>query len=138
MWGQTLSEREGRVMERVLSELSSAPWARPLVERIDRDGGLVSDNMPLLFEARIAHALHMQGLTPEYEFRAGIGDSVIDFCVSGSKDWLFELTSIRPSEAVKRATVEDGPFVSKFLRSPNAENTSPENEESEEGEMLLA
>ncbi|REE17740.1 DNA-binding GntR family transcriptional regulator [Paraburkholderia sp. BL27I4N3] len=138
MWGEALSEREARAMERVLSELSSVPWSRPLVERIDRDGGLVSDNMPLLFEARFAHALHMQGLTPEYEFRAGVRDTVIDFRVPGKTDWLFELTSIRPSEAVKRATVEDGPFVSQFLRSPNSENTAEENKESEEGEMLLA
>jgi hypothetical protein len=126
MWAQTLSEREGRAMERVLSDLASVQWAMPLVERIARDGGLVSENMPLLFEARFAHALHMQGLTPEYEFRAGIGDTVIDFRVPGNTDWLFELTSIRPSEAVKRATVEDGPFVSQFLRSPTTGNSSKE------------
>ncbi len=138
MWGETLSEREARAMERVLPELSSVTWAKPLVDRIERDGGLCSDNMPLLFEARFAHALLNQGPAPEYEFRAGVGDTVIDFRVPGNADWLFELTSIRPSEAVKRATVEDGPFVSRFLSSPNVGNTADENKESEEGEMLLA
>ncbi|MCY0857547.1 hypothetical protein [Cupriavidus sp. D39] len=124
-------------MQRVLPELLAVPWSRPLAERIERDGGLTNENMPLLFEARFAHALHSQGLTPEYEYRAGVGDTVIDFRVPGNVDWLFELTSIRPSEALRRATVEDGPFISRLLQSPSMANNAKENEESEEGEMLL-
>ncbi|MCZ2903313.1 hypothetical protein [Burkholderia thailandensis] len=138
MWGERLSEREGQAMQQVLPELLAVAWAKPLAERIDRDGGLNTDNMPLLFEARFAHALLQQGLTPEYEYRGGVGDTVVDFRVPGNPDWLFELTSIRPSEAVNRATIESGPFISRFLQSPSMENDGRENEQSEEGEMLLA
>lgn len=138
MSGETLSEREGQAMQQVLPELLTVPWAKSLAERIDRDGGLRTENMPLLFEARFAHALHLQGLTPDYEYRAGVGETVIDFRVPGSSDWLFELTSIRPSEAVKRATVENGLFFSRFLQSPSMGNNARANEESEEGEILLA
>jgi hypothetical protein len=138
MWGETLSEREGEAMQKVLPELNEVQWAKPLTERIDRDGGLKSENMPLLFEARFAHGLYLQGLTPEYEYRGGVGDTVIDFRVPGNPDWLFELTSIRPSEAVKRATLDRGPFISRFLQSPRMANNAGQNEESEEGELLLA
>lgn len=138
MWGDTLSENEGRVMERVLPDLLAVPWARPLAERIQREGGLTTANMPLLFEARFAHALLGQGLTPDYEYRAGVGETIVDFRVPAKPDWLFELTSLRPSNAVQRATVEKGPFISRWLMSPTLKNAAKQNEESEEGEMLLA
>ncbi|CBJ39345.1 protein of unknown function [Ralstonia solanacearum CMR15] len=137
MFGETLSEREGKAMEAVLPDLLAVPWARPLAERIEREGGISTANMSLLFEARFANALRLQGLTPEYEYHAGVGDTVIDFRVPGNPDWLFELTSVRQSEAVNRATVVDGPFVSRMLMSPNLANGAKDNEESEEGEMLL-
>lgn len=133
MWSDTLSLLEAKFAEKVLKELSSVHWAKRLLSRIHKAGGLTSENMPLLFEARFAYELYKKDLKVEYEYRAGMGDSTIEFRVTGPNEWLIELVSIRPSEGVKRATKQIGPF---YERSLTTNSSDPH--QSEEAEMITA
>ena len=45
-------------MESLLSRLSGAPWAKRLLAAINEQAGVTYDTMPLLFEARVGHALN--------------------------------------------------------------------------------
>ena len=133
MWTDSLSLSEAKYTEKVLKELSSVHWANGLLSRIHKAGGLTSENMPLLFEARFAYELYRKGLKVEYEYPAGVGDSTVEFRVIGSNEWLIELVSIRCSEGVKRATKQIGPI---YERSLSTNSSDPH--QSEEAEMITA
>jgi hypothetical protein len=81
MWTDSLSLLEARFTEKVLKEISSVPWAQPLLSKVHKGGGLISENMPLLFEARFAYELYRKNLKFEYEYPAGVGDSTVEFRV---------------------------------------------------------
>ena len=67
MWSDVLTTTEAGYTRRVLSELKSSQWVRPLLAKIEAAGGLHSRNKPLLFEARYAYELHRRGVVAEYE-----------------------------------------------------------------------
>jgi hypothetical protein len=79
MWSNRLNSKEAQRTERAIRELSEVIWARPVLDRLKRAGGIKSDNMPLMFEVRFAHELYLAGVTAEYEFRAGDDDSTVEF-----------------------------------------------------------
>ena len=133
MWSDTLTVQEAEYTKRVLAALKTMPWARPLVNRISTAGGLRAKTMPLLFEARFAFELYRVGVESEYEYAAGEGDSTVEFRIPTSPEWLVELVSIRPSQAIKRATRKTGPIYEQLL-STNA----PDRAQSEEAEMITA
>jgi hypothetical protein len=143
-WSEILTESEAEYMQGVLARLRPIPWAAPLVASIDLQGGLTYSNKPLLFEARVANALHLAGVKPiEYEYLTGVGDSTVDFRFETAQTvWLAEVVSIGRSEAVEAATVEAGTVeLGKLYRtalsSPRPSGTPEERRQSEEGESLL-
>lgn len=137
-WSEILTTSEAEFMVRVLDELNAVPWAQPLVREIANRGGICFTNKPLLFEARVAHALHRQGnAVVEYEFAAGVGDSTVDFRWGTGPEFLIEVVSIGRSEALERATFHNGPMYGTFLSSPLHHQSLAERQESEEGESLL-
>jgi len=93
--------------------------------------------MPLLFEVRYAYELHRAGIVAEYEHAAGIGDSTVDFCIHGERDWLVELVSLRETEALKRGMrseeISEGVVIAEHLLA-----TGGADQQSEEDEMIKA
>jgi len=119
--------------KRALAALSATPWARPLIARLENSGGIKAENMPLMFEVRFAHELLRASVVAEYEFRAGVGDSTVEFRLQTTPPWLIELVSIRTSGAAKRATRKVGLIYEQLLRP-----TPVDPGRSEEGEMITA
>ena len=115
MWSDRLTLKEAHRTERAIAELSAVVWARPLLARLDAAGGIKSENMPLMFEARFALELHHAGVTADYEFPAGVGDSTTEFRLHTNPTWLIELVSIRTSEAAKRAIRKVGMIYEQSL-----------------------
>lgn len=137
-WSEMLTQSEGEFMKRVLAELGAVPWAQRLVRQIADNGGICFANKPLLFEARVAYALHRQGVKPvEYEFPAGVGDSTVDFRLGEKPEFLTEVVSIGRSAALERATFHSGPMYGTILSSPQTDQVRAEQQQSEEGEALL-
>lgn len=89
--------------------------------------------MPLMFEVRFAYALHREGKRADYEYCAGVGDSTVEFRVSGPGSWLIELVSIRTSNAASNAITQRGLIYEQNLSSDN-----PNVAESPEAEMITA
>lgn len=133
MWSDRLTLKEAQGTEGALDALSSAPWARPLIARLEDSGGIKAENMPLMFEVRFAHDLLRAGVVAEYEFRAGVGDSTVEFRLQTTPPWLIELVSVRTSDAAKRATRKVGLIYEQLLRPTPADPGR-----SEEGEMITA
>ena len=133
MWSDSLTLQEARRTEQAIGELSSVPWARPLLSRLDQAGGIKSDNMPLMFEVRFAHELHLSSTAAEYEYCAGVGTSTIEFRTRTSPSWLIELVSVRTSDAAKRAIRQVG-LIYEQLPSPRPDDPA----RSEEAEMITA
>src|SRR2546425_480515 len=133
MWTDEISLAEVKFTERAMRELETVPWAKPLIRRVGIGGGLVARNMPLLFEVRFAFELYRRGATADYEYSAGAGNSSVDFRVHGSAEWLIEMVSVRPSDAVKRATRQTGLIYETLLRTE-----APGKGQSEEAEMITA
>lgn len=137
-WSEILTYSEAEYMRSVLSELRSIAWAKPLVQRIEQNGGICYVNKPFLFEARIAHALSKCDLSAiEYEFNTGVGNTSVDFFIQGTARWFLEVVSIGRSNAIKAATVTDGPFYRYELSSPREDQTPAQRKQSEEGESIL-
>jgi hypothetical protein len=116
MWSDRLRLTEFQRTQRAITELSTVPWAQPLLARLERVGGLKSENMPLMFEVRYAQELHHAGVTAQYEFPAGVDASTVEFRLNTNPPWLVELVSVRTSDAAKRATRQVGPFYQQLLR----------------------
>jgi hypothetical protein len=133
MFSDRLTEKEANYTEKILSELDSVEWAKRLVSRVNLGGGLTSENMPILFEARFAYELYKKGIQFEYEYPAGVGESTVEFRIEQPHEWLIELVSIRRSDGVKRATKQTGPFYEFTLTS---NSTDPH--QCEEAEMITA
>ena len=133
MWTDRLTLKEVQRTERAIAELSTSAWARPLLARLQAAGGIKSENMPLMFEIRFAQELVRVGVTAEYEFHAGVGDSTVDFRLNTTPTRLIELVSVRTSDAAKRATRRVGMIYEQILR-PTHEDPG----RGEEGEMITA
>ena len=138
------SELEGTL--RAACRLRGVDWAKPLLNHkrtkqiLDRLRGwparphkLTADKLPLLFEIRFAAALAAAGLSAEYEYNAGVGDSTIDFRVATDPPWLVELVSLRESEAFKKASWNDG-VCQGYILDTHAEDPK----QSLEGEAVRA
>src|SRR5712692_1244714 len=108
MFSDRLRLTEVQRTERAIAELSTVSWASPLLARLSRAGGITNENMPLMFEVRFAQELHRAGVTAEYEFHAGVGDSSVEFRLDTTPTWLIELVSVRASDAAKRAIRQVG------------------------------
>jgi hypothetical protein len=108
VWSDRLRSTEEQQTKRAIRELSGVKWAQPLLLRLESNGGLRSENMPLMFEVRYAYELHRAGVTAEYEFAAGVGESTIEFRLQTTPTWLIELVSVRTSDAAKRAIRQVG------------------------------
>jgi hypothetical protein len=131
-----LTTREAQFTRRVLASLAEVEWAKPLLRRIAATGGIVPEAMPLLFEARYAYCLHRSGIVAEYEYRAGVGDSTVEFRILGARDWLVELVSIRESNAAKSAVRQHGPISTQMLRTPDPGAPRASAEQSSEAQMI--
>lgn len=137
-WSEILTQSEGEYMQKVLPKLEALAWAKPLVSEIISRGGITYANKPLLFEARVAHALAQLGTTEvEYEYATGVKDSRVDFRVGTRPKWLLEVVSIGRSKAVEAATFQKGAFYGTVLSSPRVDDTQEERKQSEEHEGLL-
>lgn len=106
---------------------------RELVAEADAIAGRTvnADDKSKLFEIRFAYYLAGRGHTPLYEFNAGVGESSVDFFVDGSPSWLMELVCLRPSDAVKKATVTSGNFTEMELSSAKASQAKYDAEKKE-------
>jgi hypothetical protein len=133
MWSDTLKVEEVKFTERAIVRLYGVPWARRVLDRLQQAGGFSSENKPLMFEVRFAYELHRAGIVAEYEYRAGVGDSTVEFCVPGYITWLIELVSIRTSQAAKKSITQDGMVYKQILSTDAAEIA-----QSPEAEMITA
>lgn len=131
MWMDRLNTKEKARTECAIEDLSTISWAQPLLSRLSNSGGISSENMPLMFEVRFAHELHLAGVTAEYEYHGGVGGSTIEFRLNTTPTWLIELVSVRPSDATKRATQKIGEIYEQLLVP-----TSDDPGRSEPGEMI--
>jgi hypothetical protein len=138
-WSEILTDSEAEFMQsRVFPHLATLPWARSLVDEVQRRGGLTYDNKPMLFEARVAYALARAGANPiSYEHPTGVGCTTVDFRIGATPTWLVEVVSIQRSDAAKAATTTSGPFTVSRLSSPQSSQPEEERRQSEEGESLL-
>lgn len=118
---------------RAVEALSAVSWAKRLLSRLDREGGIRPENMPLMFEVRYAHELLLAGCSASYEYATKVGDSSVDFRTDTSPAWLIELVSVRTSEATRRATKNVG-ALSETILTP----TPDDPDRSEAGEIIRA
>lgn len=89
--------------------------------------------MPLMFEVRYAYELSRKGLSAQYEYRAGVDGSTVEFKVCNGPCWLIELVSIRVSQAAKHAIKQTGMIYQQILASDSEDIA-----QSEEAEMITA
>jgi len=135
MWTDILSSKEAEYTKKAIEELRKVEWAKSLITKIQRNGGVCSGTMPLLFEARFAYQLHKANITAEYEYSAGVGNSTIEFKLNTPSSWLVELVSIRESKPLKDTTIEAPTWYGSDCHqelSTNAENPL----QSEEAEII--
>jgi hypothetical protein len=134
MLSDRLRSTEVERTERATEALATVPWAKPVLARLKRAGGIKPENMPLMFEVRFAAELHRAGVTAQYEFPAGVGKSTVEFRLNTEPSWLIELVSVRASNAARRATRQVGQLYYEQLFYPTPEDPG----KSEEGEMIIA
>jgi hypothetical protein len=132
-WADTLSLAEAEFTKEAMQALESAPWARPLLRRLEQCGGICAANMPLLFEVRIAYAFYLVGVTASYEHMTGAGKKSADFRIHSQPEWIIEAVRLGESRAIRTATKESGDLFSLCL-STNAKD----GRQSEEGELIKA
>jgi hypothetical protein len=119
MYWDTLESSEAEFARQLVGELKDVPWAGPIIDRINKNGGLNRENLDNLlqlkdhlFELWFAYALHQVGVVPRHEV-SGEAKSMIDFGFeSKGQQWAVEMMRFGETEAVKEATVsrpvEDG------------------------------
>jgi large subunit ribosomal protein L30 len=135
---ESLRSDEADYMEAIIAELEDNSWAKPLLKRLEEAGGITRRNKSLLFEIRLAHALHKAGITPVYE-APGEGDSTIDFQFeSKGTIWNVELTRLEETEAAKRATNTTIEKEGYEFSQRSFSSTADDPRESEAGETLKA
>jgi len=86
-----------------------------------------------MFEVRFAHEIQLAGVSAEYEFHAGVGNSTVEFRLNTTPMWLIELVSVRTSDAARRATRKTGMVYEQSIQ-PTPEDPG----RSEAGEMITA
>lgn len=138
MWSDSLKVNEVEFTKRAIAGLTGVPWARRVLDCLQKNGGFKLENKPLMFEVRFAYELHRAGIFAEYEYSAGVGDSTVEFYIPGDINWLIELVSIRTSQAAKKAITKkcmppNDIFYQQILSS-NAKDIA----QSPEAEMITA
>jgi hypothetical protein len=128
MLSDRLTSREKDYTHAAIDVLRTVSWADPLLARLSAAGGLMSANMPLMFEVRFAYELHCSGGTAEYEYKAGVGNSTVEFRIPGSQPWLVELVSVRKSDAMRRSTTERGIVT---ILNPDSDSDRSQSESAE-------
>lgn len=105
-----LTWREEKYFQKLLSKLKNTSWIQPLLNKIQKEG-ISAETKSLLFELRFAGELDFLDIEAEYEYKTGVNDSSIDFKITKDNfNWLFELVSIKVSNAVKNATTIKTPY----------------------------
>jgi hypothetical protein len=145
MFWDTLESSEAEFAQQLVGELKDVPWAGPIIDRINKNGGLNRENLDnllqlkdYLFELRFAHALHRAGVTAEHEI-PGEANSTIDFgFVSKGQQWAVEMMRLGETDAVKAATVTQDVEPGVQLISRLLSTTAEDPEKSDEGETLKA
>lgn len=142
MWSNDLTDKEADYMKRIINQVKDADWIQPLLKSIDDQGSLTSKVKSLLFELRVAHALHFSGKRASYEVRCGVGNSTVDFRVDGNPTWFMEIVSVGASEAARGLVKETKPLImdgDMFARtfSQGFSSDAPCIQESPVGEMIL-
>ncbi len=131
MWTDFLTKEERDYCLCLLIDLKYCPWVQPLIKKIEKGGGICKETKPLLFELRFAAELYHLGLSADYEHKAGMKNSTVDFRIKDDSSWLIELVSINISDAVKRATKDEGLLSTTLLRSD-----AEDKRQSVEGEII--
>src|SRR5258708_30257245 len=111
MFWDTLESSEAEFAQQLVGELKDVAWVRPIIDRINKNGGLNRENLDnllqlkdQLFELRFAYALHQAGVAPRHEV-PGEAKSMIDFGFeSKGQQWAVEMMRLGETEAVKGAT----------------------------------
>ncbi len=138
LWGDQLTSKEKERMEVVLADPKNVSRASPLIDSIDKQGGIQPETQPLLFEARIARELHRQGIQFDYEHEARDGETKsIDFRIGGDPGFLIEVVSLRTSEGVKEASYDQDGWFGFWMSSYNLDDKVLE-KQSEESEITVA
>ena len=138
LWGDQLTSKEKERMEVVLADLKNVSRASPLIDSIDKQGGIQPETQPLLFEARIARELQRQGIQFDYEHEARDGETKsIDFRIEGDPEFLIEVVSLRTSEGVKEASYDQDDWFGFRMSSYNLNDKVLE-KQSEEFEITVA
>lgn len=139
--GQTfdfLTGSEGDVMELLMEKLADAPWAKPVIDDINANGGLIGSNKAKLFELRFGYGLHEAGIQPRYE-TAGEGKSTLDFgFTSGGCEFLVEMVRLEETDAVRAATTTEEFGDGAVMIKRHLTTTAEDARQSEEGETLKA
>jgi hypothetical protein len=133
MWSDTLYTAEVAATQEALDTLASIKWAQPLLDRLKKQGGILQKNKPLLFEVRYAFLLSKAGVTAEYEYPTGVGNSTVEFRIHGTPEWFIELVSIQAREAAKRAVRQTG-----LIYEQSFSSDAKDRAQSEEAEMITA
>lgn len=149
MWADSLTTEEVDSTLSAADRLHAVTWATPLLSLtkplLDRLRAGIADRtayqanpirpseLSFLFEIRFADSLASAGLTAEYEYHAGVGNTTVDFCVPLGAPWLVELVSLHESEAFKAATWAQGEVFGYALHTD-----ADDPKQSEEGEALKA
>lgn len=147
-WWDGLSAAEVDATETAVSVLCDHSWAQALLAhaqsrhslpaQLRERRGSTAENASDLFELRFAAELAGAGRSADYEFAAGIGNSTVDFRVSGEPHWLIELVSLRTTQAVKASTVERDSGGGVATYSHLVSSDSPDSRNTEEYEMITA
>ena len=137
-WTDILTTDEYMFSQEVSKELKEVTWTKDILNNtkiknaleIDVHSDLydIREAKAALFELRFAFAIHNAGLTAQYEYKTGQDGSSIDFFVhdpSTQRKWLFELTSLSISNAVKENTFQNGHFTT-YLSNSYHDKNSPE------------
>jgi hypothetical protein len=118
--------------ELAVGYLRSSAWARSLLER-QHAVDLWSMERSWRFEVRFAKEIAKANIEAEYEYRAGVGASSVDFRLKGEPEWLIEIVSIEVSDAARRVSGEVDGMYYYSLTSEAADKRS-----TEEGETVRA
>jgi hypothetical protein len=131
-----LTGREGDFMGSVIEKLKAVPWAKPLVDDINANGGLKGENKAKLFELRFGSELQKAGIEPRYE-TAGEGRSTLDFgFTAAGREFLVEMMRLEETDAVREATTKEEFEDGAVMISRNLSTTNEDPKQSEEGETL--
>ena len=122
-----------RYIDKIINEVNSIDWIKPIINNIIDRGDYVMENKPLFFELRFAYELYKNGFSAFYEYQTGVNNSSVDFKIQTSINWLIELVSIRASDASKRAVRKVGEIYEQTISTNNKDKA-----QSEEGEIITA